>query len=382
MVCAQRGRHCLIDVAAARECRRLAAPPGDRNQAAFNRDGLLLACGGSSGVRFWNLTDPAPAVASLDLAMPQQSFSVAFHPDGTCLIVATTAGLWRVPITERLREAPQPDNRSVRHMRVIPIDIPLLTLPRASDGRVEISADGMRAALGQYGRESLVLSLRQPTEPIILSGSVETMFISMSPDMKWIATGTWKGAGDHRVRIWNARTGKLVVALPVPQDADVAFSPDGRWLVTSSTEEYRFWEVGSWQKRHAITREADSFGRFAFAPDSRTMAIARRRWGVQLVDANTGAELATIDDEDMEFPLAFSPDGSLLVTRGQNETLRLWDLRRIREQLKEMGLDWSAPPLPPRSNDAVDLTVGGDTLLDALQSVIRLASPATRQAAP
>ena len=70
---------------------------------------------------------------------------------------------------------------------------------------------------------------------------------------------------------------------------------------------------------------------------------------VLLVDPDSGRELATLEPPP-ESPqdvgrLAFSPDGSRLAVPIDNEIL-VWDLRLIRAQLAEMGLDWDAPPLP------------------------------------
>jgi tetratricopeptide (TPR) repeat protein len=48
-------------------------------------------------------------------------------------------------------------------------------------------------------------------------------------------------------------------------------------------------------------------------------------------------------------PQDFSPDGARLLARGdESGALYVFDLRRIREQLAELGLDWDAPPYPPR----------------------------------
>jgi hypothetical protein len=41
-----------------------------------------------------------------------------------------------------------------------------------------------------------------------------------------------------------------------------------------------------------------------------------------------------------------SPDGNRLAVSGPN-VVHLWDLRRIREQLAKLGLNWDAPPYPP-----------------------------------
>ncbi|MFI5380374.1 MAG: protein kinase [Tepidisphaerales bacterium] len=377
------GGHLIAAVATARECRTgLAQPRSWFRGVPFSPDGALIACGGRSGVRFWNLNDRTARLASWNLELPQETKSVAFHPDGTCMIVLTEAGVWRVPIVQQSLGTTRPDGSSVRRVRIGAAVAPVLLRPGTTDGSVQISANGLRAAVAQWRQDAVVLDLLHPGNQVTLAGSAESMFIGISPDAKWVATGTWHGTGDHRVRIWDAQTGQLVLALPVPKDANVDFSPDNRWLVTGSPNDYQFWEVGSWRKRHSVAREVGGYGHFAFSPDSRVLAISHRNTGVRLVETDTGSELATLDDEGTDFPLSFSPDGGMLATHGENGTVRLWDLRSIRGQLKGMGLDWPEPPLPPRKNDVVELTVGSDVRLDASHGVIHGAAPTAGQADP
>jgi hypothetical protein len=52
-------------------------------------------------------------------------------------------------------------------------------------------------------------------------------------------------------------------------------------------------------------------------------------------------------DADVIEELAFTPDGDRLLVRRQGNSVRVWDLRRIREQLAEAGLDRDRPPYPP-----------------------------------
>jgi hypothetical protein len=81
--------------------------------------------------------------------------------------------------------------------------------------------------------------------------------------------------------------------------------------------------------------------------------------GLKLVDTETGNEIATFDDRGEGLPVGISPDGSLLVTSCQNApagpTLRLWNIRHIRRELREMNLDWSPPdsatPPPKLKNE-------------------------------
>jgi WD40 repeat protein len=166
-------------------------------------------------------------------------------------------------------------------------------------------------------------------------------FLSISPKSEWLATGTWQGTG---VKVWDLESGELLRDLPVEGDASVAFSPDGRWLVTGSSKEYRFWEVGSWQPGHSIPREmvGNRHGRMAFSPDGRILALARTRSQIELVDVGALSPLALLEgaDFDAQEVYGFSADGTaLLATAGFNRA-RLWDLRRIREKLGGMGLDW------------------------------------------
>ncbi|MCU0960844.1 MAG: hypothetical protein MUF48_12135 [Pirellulaceae bacterium] len=45
--------------------------------------------------------------------------------------------------------------------------------------------------------------------------------------------------------------------------------------------------------------------------------------------------------------LCFSPDETQLAAAAETGHIQLWDLRAIRTQLADMGLDWDLPPYPP-----------------------------------
>ena len=78
-------------------------------------------------------------------------------------------------------------------------------------------------------------------------------------------------------------------------------------------------------------------------------------WGghkgfIPIVDATTGRELARLDDphQDVVFSLVFSGDGTKLVgVSSESYCVRVWDLRLIREGLRQLELDWEAPSFPP-----------------------------------
>jgi len=209
-----------------------------------------------------------------------------------------------------------------------------------------LSRDGRRI-IAAHGDDAYIYDLEQPANVVVLKSHPNVAFVSISPDNKWAATGTWKGSG---VKVWDAQTGLLVRNLPVEGNANVAFSPDGKWLVSGASEAYRFWKVGVWDSAHAIGRvgAADLWGEMAFAPDGKMLAIAKSRGLIQLIEPNTGQELANLD-AGPQTPLCFSPDGSELTVRGQHEYIQIWDLRLVRQGLAAMQLDWNLPAYPAKT---------------------------------
>ncbi len=100
-------------------------------------------------------------------------------------------------------------------------------------------------------------------------------YLAISPDDRWLATGSWAGSG---VKVWNLETSRIAHELPVGRDASVAFSPDGKWLVTSESESI-IWQVGTWSVKARFPRHGYTSvpGPIAFAPDGALLAVAKAR---------------------------------------------------------------------------------------------------------
>ena len=97
-----------------------------------------------------------------------------------------------------------------------------------------------------------------------------------------------------------------------------------------------------------------------FSRDGKMLAIAYSRYVVRLIDPASGRQLATLESPDPRHVswLGFSPDGSRLAAASETNVIQLWDLRRIREQLAAMKLDWNLPPYPPSSGIDNEMRVG------------------------
>src|SRR5262249_52117433 len=134
--------------------------------------------------------------------------------------------------------------------------------------------------------------------------------------------------------------------LPLESSTLAGFSPDRRWLATYSAHDgCRLWKVGTWEA-------GPRFGNagFAFSPDGRLLALGDVLGAIRLVEPDTGREVVKLTGPEPIWynPACFTPDGSRLVaTCSGDKVLYVWDLRLLRERLRELSLDWDGPEFRP-----------------------------------
>ena len=249
-----------------------------------------------------------------------------WHPNGTSLVASGWSGICLWPI-ELSTEGAAVRAGPVRELSTSHLERAAL----ASDGRYLVCAGATNADL-------LALDLDQPNQPRLLIGHPQATSVSISPNGRWFATGTWHGTG---VKVWSTQTWEPIKELAVNGSALCAFAPDGKWLLTSSGEECRLWSTDTWEATLKLPRDqaGDMPGCFAFSGDTRLAAFLHgRNRGVKLISIPDGRELAYLDTGE---PLCFSRDGSLLATTSEDRrNVLVWDLRLIRQELRALGLDW------------------------------------------
>jgi WD40 repeat protein/serine/threonine protein kinase len=108
---------------------------------------------------------------------------------------------------------------------------------------------------------------------------------------------------------------------------DVAFSPDGRRIVTASRDKTaRVWDTDTGEAVTPPLPHGDMVWRARFSPDGRRVLTACRDGKAQLWDARSGQAVgpafphgAAIEDA------SFSPDGRWVLTAGTDGTAQVWD---------------------------------------------------------
>ena len=87
--------------------------------------------------------------------------------------------------------------------------------------------------------------------------------------------------------------------------------------------------------------------RFAFSPDNRMLAAARRDGVVELWDVERGSEIFRVKVADEVVNPLFTPDSQSLAWGGRTSVngkehgqIEFLDIRPLRRQLSEIGLDW------------------------------------------
>jgi eukaryotic-like serine/threonine-protein kinase len=298
----------------------------DINKSA---DGLWLLSTLRYQVQFWNALTRTPTSY---VTSPTLIYSQAFlTPDSRTLIYS-----------ELIKGG---------HIMRLPLDLNLTGLVPSKDHAQQLPGSENAIVIGMTERGDWIVyhndTYRIDLWPegdaaratvLLGAGSRDVVF---SPDLRWAVAPSTRIGGvivfDLANRPWQKK-------FLLPIGGAIRWSPDGRWVYVSGSEERLLLNATTWQEQARWPSGGIAYGAScsAFSPDSKRLVISVRN---ESLDVLSVPDLRLIISLTPPLPLDFrrvvwSNDGSKLRALGVAGRMFEWDLASLQGEMKELGMEW------------------------------------------
>lgn len=188
-----------------------------------------------------------------------------------------------------------------------------------------LAAAAWQAAPTEEARGALLSTQAEPYDGALGPADGRVFQVALSPDGALAALATAAGA----VTLWDTADHRRIAQLTGPdgQYPDLAFSPDGKTLLTTHTNEegdkgLRLWDVRTHQLIRALPGQGVSV---AWSPDGASIATAYGST-VVLRDAAGGRRIRTFayTPNSALVDVAINHDGSLIAAGGSDNRVHVW----------------------------------------------------------
>lgn len=212
---------------------------------------------------------------------------------------------------------------------------PVRAVAVSSDGKLVAGGRGNQIHLFEGIKGEFLRTLTDPNLKTADGKAVKASHLSLveslafSPDGKFLVSGSFQ-----EIAIWDPADGKLIQKVPgfAHSVVALAFSQDGKLLGVAGGEptvegEVKVYEAGSWKKVAEIkSGHSDTVYGLCFSPDAKMVATGSADKFVKVWDLPSGKFVKSFEGHTHHvLDVGWMSDGKLLASAGGDNTVKVWD---------------------------------------------------------
>jgi WD40 repeat protein len=308
------------------------------NAVVFSPDGQIIASSAQdSTIRLWRtfLGNLSPEIQTL-VGHQGRVWSIAFSPDGHTLVSGgedLTVRLWACPERSRWDVA---TGECVAEW----------SAHTAWVRSVAFSPDGKTIATGSYDRSIKIWEVKIPKIPDFLKKSgicakpgvfiptcLHTLIghqqpvsaIAFSPDGRQLVSSSF----DKTIKLWDTNNGKCVKTLLGHRNRiwTVAFHPNSTQIASGGDDNHtKIWDLERERCIKTIVGHTNAILSVKLSPDASYLASGNEDTTIRIWSIDRQKIVQTLREHtNRVWSVNFSPDGSLLASGSADYTIKLWD---------------------------------------------------------
>jgi WD40 repeat protein len=200
-------------------------------------------------------------------------------------------------------------------------------------------------------------------QSIIRFGEGNVIRASFAPDPDLIVTADFGGSA----KVWTYLGERLAVLRGHRGDlASAVFSRDGRWVVTGAKDEVRLWAAGAGLPHYAGPEGKEWIWNAVFSPDGKILVSTGQGETVRVAETASGRELYVLKTNcDIAHAPVFSRDSRFFLTSDRAYAVHVWETKTGRRiatlNFHKNGLHTAA--ISPDGRLAVTADINGDAIV-------------------
>jgi WD40 repeat protein len=255
---------------------------------------------------------------------------------------------------------------------------PVRAVAVSADGKTIAGARGNQVHLYDGAKGDFLRTLADPNLKTADSKQVKASHLSLveslafSPDGKFLVSG-----GFQEIAIWDPASGKQLQKIPgfAHSVVALAFSQDGKLLGVAGGEptvegEVKVFEVGSWKKIMEVKNgHSDTVYGLCFSPDGKMVATGSADKFVKVWEVPSGKFVKSFEGHTHHvLDVGWMADGKLLASAGGDNTVKVWDFDKGEQARTINAHTKQVTRLMFIGKKAEFITAGGDNQVKAFNA--------------